>query len=177
MVQYRRNFLKNGVYFFTVTLKNRKAHYLVEYIDHLRLSIRQTQQKYPFFIYAVVILPDHLHMIWRLPENDMDYPVRWRSIKSLFTRALVKEGVASIYKNAKGRYNIWQNRYWEHTIRDEGDLEAHTNYIHYNPVKHGLVSDPVLWPYSSLHRFIKQGLVPSDWGIGSATQQDDHFGE
>lgn len=66
--------------------------------------------------------------------------------------------------NVKGEQAIWQRRFWEHRIRDETDFAHHVDYIHYNPVKHGLVSRPVDWPYSSIHRAIRQGMIPPDWG-------------
>ncbi|MGZ8946169.1 MAG: REP-associated tyrosine transposase [Methylococcaceae bacterium] len=162
MVNYRRNFVPGGTYFFTVTLRMRNSRRLVESIDLLRLAFRKIREAKPFQIEAMVVLPEHLHSIWTLPPNDSDYPGRWKAIKSVFTRELEKSGVPVI-KRKDGSALIWQRRYWEHTIRDLNDLNQHIDYIHFNPVKHGLVTRVVDWPYSSFHRYVRQGLLPPDW--------------
>ncbi|HEV2614846.1 MAG TPA: transposase [Gammaproteobacteria bacterium] len=163
MVNYRRIYVKSGCYFFTVTVKDRTTKILIENIDLLRSSMRQVQQESFFEIKAIVVLPDHLHCIWQLPENDSNYPRRWQKIKSYFTRKVREKGI-KLFKNYRGEYALWQKRYWEHAIRDEVDFENHVNYIHYNPVKHGYVKNVCDWPYSSFHNFVKQGLLPADWG-------------
>jgi putative transposase len=163
VVYYRRNLLKGGTYFFTLALQNRKTKYLIDHIDSLRIAMKKTRQKMPYTTIAIVILPEHLHAIWELPENDKNYPTRLRLMKSYFTQSLIKNDVA-LKNNNRGRYNIWQERYWEHTIRDEDDLEAHVNYIHYNPVKHGLVQRTADWPYSSFHSYVKKKILSPHWG-------------
>lgn len=163
MVNYRRNLIKGGTFFFTVTLKDRQSDILFRQIDLLKTAFQTVQKEKPYFTKAIVILPEHLHAIWQLPENDLDYEGRWRKIKSLFTRKLAKAGIIS-GKNKRGEYNLWQPRYWEHTIRDEIDFENHVNYIHYNPVKHGLVKQVCDWQYSSFHRYVKEGTLTKDWG-------------
>ena len=167
MVNYRRNFVPGGSYFFTVTLRMRNSQQLVESIDLLRLAFRKTQEAKPFKIEAIVVLPEHLHSIWTLPPNDSDYPGRWKSIKSIFTRELEKSGVV-VEKRKDGSALIWQRRYWEHTIRDVDDLYRHIDYIHFNPVKHGLVERVKDWPYSSFHRYVRQGLLSPDWAGNSS---------
>ncbi len=162
MVNYRRNRIPGGTYFFTVTLKDRKSSLLIEHIDSLRQSFKYTQTKYPFSVDAIVILPDHIHAIWTLPENDNDYPRRWQATKSKFTQSIRKEGVP-LSKNQKGEYTLWQRRYWEHTIRDEKDRSQHTDYIHFNPVKHGLTKQVKDWPYSSFHSYVKKGILENNW--------------
>jgi len=162
MVNYRRNFLPGGTYFFTVTLRMRNSRQLVESIDLLRLAFRETRKANPFQIDAMVVLPEHLHSIWTLPPNDSNYPGRWKAIKSVFTRELQKSGIP-VDKRKDGSALIWQRRYWEHTIRDIDDLNRHIDYIHINPVKHGLVNRVIDWPYSSFHRFVRQGLLSPDW--------------
>ena len=157
MVNYRRNFVPGGTYFFTVTLRRRNSRQLVESIDLLRLAFRKTLEAKPFQIDAMVVLPEHLHSIWTLPPNDSDYPGRWKAIKSIFTRELEKSGVA-VDKRKDGSALIWQRRYWEHTIRDADDLNRHIDYIHYNPVKHGLAESAEDWPWSTYHQFLKEGL-------------------
>ena len=176
MVNYRRAQTPGGTYFFTVTLQDRRANHLVTYITHLHNAIRQVQRQKPFDIIAAVFLPEHLHMIARLPENDSDYPGRWRAIKSLFTRALVKEGVG-ITQNHRGEYNLWQRRYWEHQIRDENDLRRHVDYIHYNPVKHGYVKRVADWPHSTFHRFVRLSSLAPDWGGNVEQWEGGRFGE
>ncbi len=155
MPNYRRHFVKGGCYFFTVALADRRLSLLTEHIDLLRDSFRHTQQRHPFHINAIVILPEHLHCIWTLPENDHDYPTRWRLIKTGFSRKLpLMEELEhrSTSRYYKGERGIWQRRYWEHTLRDEKDFRQHVDYIHHNPVKHGYVSHPAEWNYSSFRR-------------------------
>lgn len=176
MVQYRRNRVLGGTYFFTVTLRDRRATTLVDYIDDLRVAFRETRRKRPFVIDAMVVLPDHLHALWTLPEEDDDYAGRWRSIKSRFTRVLVKSDVA-LKRNAKGEYNLWQRRYWEHTVRNDADLARHVDYIHFNPVKHGWVKRVQDWPYSSFHRFVKRGICPPDWAGADMMKDGQGYGE
>ena len=163
MVRYRRNFVPGGSYFFTVTLDNRRSTVLVDHVETLRDAFRVTRTERPFTIDAVVTLPDHLHVIMTLPGNDSDFSGRWKRIKSLFTHRLDVSGV-SISRNHRGEFALWQRRFWEHTIRDDADFERCADYIHYNPVKHGLVSSPSDWPYSSLHRYIRAGILAADWG-------------
>jgi putative transposase len=163
MVQYRRNFQQGGVFFFTVTLKSRQSNYLTEYINLLRASFRECKQRYPFIINAIVVLPEHLHCIWTLPQQDSNYSARWRFIKYRFTRGLISRGVG-LTKDKNGLYNLWQRRFWEHTIKDENDLQNHTDYIHINPVKHGYVQKTIDWEYSSFHSYVRKGLIASDWG-------------
>lgn len=111
----------------------------------------------------MVILPDHLHTIWTMPPDDADYALRWRLIKTRFSRGLPKTESRSDSRIAKGERGIWQRRYWEHQIRDEDDLQCHVDYIHINPVKHGYVERAADWPHSSIHRYIARGDFGSDW--------------
>ncbi len=113
----------------------------------------------------MVILPDHIHTFWQLPENDADFPTRWRLIKSAFSRALPQTERISTSRRKKGERGIWQHRYWEHLIKDDKDFERHVDYIHYNPVKHGTIQSPVDWPYSSIHCYIQKGIIQSDWAV------------
>jgi putative transposase len=110
-----------------------------------------------------------------LPSNDADFTGRWRRIKSLFTRRAIAAGTTAA-RNEKGEYSLWQRRFWEHTIRDEEDLARHVDYIHFNPVKHGLVARVCDWPYSSFHRYVRRGLLPEDWA-GSSNDDSDGFAE
>jgi len=206
MVNYRRNYVKGGTYFFTVTLADRRSAMLTEHIDLLREAFRTVRKKRPFEIVAIVVLPEHLHTVWTLPEGDDDYPGRWRAIKSGFTRGVRKYyelmensaslGETGILKDSKflkdpgfsknpgfrfaasrlrcdnrGEYRVWQRRYWEHTIRDEIDLQRHVDYIHFNPVKHGLVERVADWPYSSFHRYVRNGGLYVEWGGASGVRE------
>jgi len=128
--------------------------------------MRNVGQSRPFKIDAAVILPDHLHCIWTLPTDDSDFSTRWRLIKTWFTKHCepLLRGIPEHAQLARGRQRIWQQRYWEHQLRDERDFIRHVEYIHYNPVKHGLACSANDWPHSSFKHYVKNGLYPSDWG-------------
>jgi len=176
MPTYRRNFLAGGSYFFTVNLANRRLRLLTENIDLLRAAFRYTRQRHPFAIEAIVVLPDHLHTIWTMPEEDADFAVRWALIKASFSRTLRKGEPVSASRRRRRERGIWQRRYWEHTIRDEDDLGRHLDYIHFNPVKHGHVACVATWPYSSFHRMVRLGFYPESWS-GDPKVQESGFGE
>ena len=176
MVNYRRNLLPGGTFFFTVTLADRHARWLTLHINLLRSAFREVRAQQPFTIEAIVVLPDHLHTMWTLPPGDSDFPGRWKAIKHHFTHTLIEQG-APLIVNAKGEYPLWQRRYWEHTIRDEDDWRRHVDYIHYNPVKHNLVSRTADWPFSSFHRFVRLGWLSPDWGSGENIEDGNDFGE
>ncbi len=164
MVAYRRNFVPGGTYFFTVTLRDRSSRLLVERIDDLRAAYARVQRDRPFTTDAIVVLPEHLHCVWTLPDGDADYSARWRAIKSRFTMACRKAGL-SMLKDLSGAYDVWQRHFWEHTIRDERDFENHVAYIHFNPVKHGHAARPADWAHSSIHKYVERGVVNADWAI------------
>lgn len=175
MVLYRRSYIAGGTFFFTVALRDRRLDLLLRHADLLKQAISEVKAKRPFSIDAMVVMPEHLHAIWTLPEGDVDYSGRWRAIKSGFVRALTRHGV-EVARNARGEADVWQRRFWEHSIRDEHDFNRHVDYIHYNPVKHAYVTTPVNWPHSSIHRFIKQGVLAADWGASMDFPASD-FGE
>ncbi len=166
MVTYRRNRLPGGSYFFTLTLVDRSSCLLTDRIEDLREAFRSVRRERPFTIDAMVVLPDHLHCIWRLPPGDADYSIRWREIKARFSRQVPAGESRTQGRVNHGERGIWQRRFWEHTLRDARDVERHLDYIHYNPVKHGHVSHVADWPYSSFHRFVRLGVYPLDWGGG-----------
>lgn len=163
MTDYRRYRVKGGTYFFTVNLVERKRRLLTERIDDLRNAFRKVKQVHPFHIDAIVILPDHLHALWTLPEGDDDFSLRWRQIKAAFSRAIATGERISKSRMQKMERGIWQRRFWEHAIRDERDFNNHLDYIHGNPLKHKLVEQIIDWPYSSFHRYVRLGVYPSDW--------------
>ncbi len=150
MSNYRRYYLNGGTWFFTVNLKKRKSDLLVRQIAELRSAVRRVKNTKPFQIDAFVVLPEHLHCIWTLPENDCDFSSRWRELKTLFTKSIKCQ-------------EVWQPRFWEHTIRDEEDYCRHVDYIYINPVKHGWVRRVQDWPFSTFHRDVRDGTYPIDW--------------
>ncbi|NOT85808.1 MAG: transposase [Methylococcaceae bacterium] len=167
MTEYRRYRVAGGTYFFTVNLAERNRKLLTEHVDVLKAAVRTVMKAHPFEIDAMVILPDHLHAIWTLPENDDDFSLRWRQIKSEFSRVMEKDERISKSRTQKQERGIWQRRFWEHAIRDEKDFERHADYIHYNPVKHGYVHRALNWQHSSFHRYVRLGILPSNWaGVG-----------
>lgn len=173
-MKYRRAAAAGASYFFTVNLADRNTDTLVQHVGELREVMQQVRQAHPFVVVAMVVLPEHLHAVWRLPPGDADYPMRWSLIKSGFSRRMPKGERVRASRAAKRERGIWQRRYWEHQIRDEADLARHVDYIHYNPVKHGWVARVVDWPHSTFHEYVKRGLVPPDWGGGAVTEEDGH---
>ena len=168
MPNFKRNFQPGGTYFFTVVTHGRRHILQDGGIALLRRAIRECLDEYPFTIDTMVVLPDHLHAIWTLPEGDAQYPKRWGKIKSKFTKAWLAsggtEGRVTPAHQREGRRGVWAPRFWEHTIRDERDLKRHMDYIHFNPVKHRYVRCPHEWPASSFHRSVQRGLYEADWG-------------
>jgi putative transposase len=182
MSHYRRMHTEGGSYFFTVVSYQRKQILCDKPIrDALRDAIKVVQARYPFKIDAWSLMPDHLHCIWTLPEDDADYAKRWSIIKrkvSIVCAHQYKNDACMMASKEKRREStIWQRRYWEHQIRDQNDFNRHVDYIHYNPVKHGLCEQPVEWPYSTLHREIKAGAYPSDWMVQNENFDPEDFGE
>jgi putative transposase len=177
-MRYRRAGLKGGTYFFTVvTHKRVKIFNRSDNVELLRQAFRKVIKQHPFKIDAFVLLPDHLHCIWTLPQGDADFSTRWRLIKSYFSRQIGLVGwvegrnptkkTTSISRSRKNEKSIWQRRFWEHLIRNHEDLRRHVEYIHYNPVKHGLTKSPSDWDYSSFHRYVHKGMYNIKWGAGA----------
>jgi putative transposase len=171
MPDYRRNRVPGGTFFFTVNLLDRRSDLLVTRIDALRKAVRRVRSSAPFHIDAWVVLPDHMHCLWTLPEADDDYPGRWRAIKKAFSKSLPAIEPLSAAMTARGERGIWQQRYWEHTIRDDRDYAAHMDYIHFNPVKHGYAENSIDWPFSSFRRCVDAGLYPVGW-LGGRDEPD-----
>jgi len=176
MSRYRRSKIDGGVFFFTVALADRSSDLLVREVDRLRRSYASVQKRLPFETIAICILPDHLHAIWALPQDDANFPLRWNLIKGGFSRGLPTVVRPTASKLAKREKGIWQRRYWEHAIRDDADLERHVDYVHFNPVKHGYINRVCDWPYSSFSRYVERGVLPSDWG-GEVGAMTGTFGE
>ena len=149
MVAYRRYYLKGGTWFFTVNLHNRKSRLLTEHIGELRHAILTIKRRKPFYINAWTVLPEHLHCIWTLPEDDSDFSARWRDIKGCFSKALKQE-------------NIWQPRFWEHAIRNEEDYRRHIDYAYINPVGYNMFAIGHFQPFtgmSSVGYILPTGVV------------------
>ena len=191
MPTYCRPHLPGATYFFTVNLADRSTSLLTDRINLLRGAYAATIRDRPVFCDAMVVLPDHLHAVWTLPEKDADYSTRWSALKTRFTRGLRRAGFSppsSLPVVKTGRYAglkpglrphkretaVWQRRFWEHMIRDEADYRTHVEYCWGNPVKHGLVERAADWPYSSIHRDISAGLVGPEW-VGREIEGE--FGE
>lgn len=174
MTNYRRLRFAGGSYFFTVNLADRRSTLLVDRIDTLRQACRAVLADHTVRIDAMVILPGHLHAVWTLPPSDADFSIRWKKIKTAFTKAVGGTGPRSRSIVLKGEKGLWQRRFWEHAIRDDADFERHVAYCWCNPVKHGLVGRVADWPYSSFHRDVRRGIVAEDW---VTTVPEGEFGE
>jgi putative transposase len=181
--EYRRIKKGGGTYFFTVVTHGRRPILTYPEIRQaLREGINKVRQTRPFSIEAWVLLPDHLHAIWTLPEHDDRYAARWPVIKSCVAKRCGDlSGLGKNISKSRSRRQeggVWQRRFWEHIIRDEPDFHRHLDYLHWNPVKHGYVKTPMDWPYSTIHRFVAQGHYPSNWGGGGVEEYPmDNFGE
>lgn len=178
MSRYRRS-REGQVYFFTVVTHERRPLFSSELARKLlRNAFQSVQGERPFVMTAIVLLPDHLHAIWELPAGDTDYSTRWRRIKAIFTKEWLahggENGKISQSRLKRSEQGVWQRRFFEHTCRDETDLKRCLDYIHINPVKHGLVGRAGDWPWSSFHRYVNLGEYPSDWG-GSTEFHGDEF--
>lgn len=178
-MRYRRARIKGGTYFFTlVTFKRMKIFSDPGNVELLRRAMKHVMKNHAFVIDAMVVLPEHIHCIWTLPRGEEDYSIRWRRVKTFFTRKcdMKYRQQASDARKKKKEQAVWQRRFWEHAIRDENDFIRHVEYIHYNPVKHGLVSTPKDWEYSSFHQYVARGQCPADWGAGAQLDFDAGVG-
>ncbi len=177
MSNYRRANVPGGTVFFTHNLHDRTSTLLVDQIDALRHAIAWTKRRHPFRMDALVILPDHLHAIWTLPEGDINYASRWRIIKTRFSRGLEKTEPRSANREKRGERGIWQRRYWEHTIQNDRDFQNCLAYCYNNPLNHRLVETPSAWPHSTYRRDVRLGCAENDdvgvakfhTGFGEAT--------
>ena len=175
MPNYRRANVIGGTYFITQVTYQREPWLCCEVgRKSLREAIQKVRAKYSFSIDAFVLLPEHFHCLWTLPEGDGDLSTRLRLIKTFVTKHYgqklgIVRGISASRQKRKER-NLWQRRFWEHLIRDERDFAQHCDYIHYNPVHHGLCQSPQSWQFSSIHRFIAQGIYPPNWGLDNVPE-------
>ena len=167
-MRYRRVNAAGATFFFTLVTERRRPLFREpEAVALLVGAIEKVRSRHPFDIDAYVVLPDHLHTLWTLPDGDANFSTRWRLIKEGFTRGYLKtheHPQRSESRRAKGEQSIWQRRFWEHAIRDDADFSAHLDYIHINPVKHGLVTAARDWPYSTFPDWIARGGYDEWWG-------------
>jgi REP-associated tyrosine transposase len=178
-MRYKRSNTPGATYFFTVVTCERKRMLCHGENPHLlKKALETVKDRHPFTIDAIVLLPDHLHCLWTLPPGDDDFSNRWMSVKSAFTRTCndplqSAPGPSRIMKRER---NIWQRRFWEHQIRNDEDRKRHIDYIHYNPVKHGLATSPLAWRFSSFHRYVKEGVYHPEWGAKERISFDKAIG-
>ncbi|HLA84396.1 MAG TPA: transposase [Thermoguttaceae bacterium] len=169
MSDYRRWFVPGGTFFFSVVTYHR-ARFLTTPLARqcLRDAMERVRKTRPFDIVAIVLLPDHLHTVWSMPPDDSDYSVRWQKIKEGFSKAYLsaggKEIGSTVSRRRQQQRGLWQKRFWEHTCRDEDAIKKCVDYLHYNPVKHGLVGRVQDYPWSTFHRFVRLGEYDTDWG-------------
>ncbi len=174
MSEYRRYWIPGGAYFFSVVARDRRPIFTESSVRGLlKDAIQSVRKKRPFEIVASVLLPDHLHTIWAMPKGDDDFAMRWMLIKSYVTKryraglTAMKDG--GLRPASPPCTSIWQPRYWEHWIRDDDDMKRHLDYIHFNPVKHGLAKMARDWPWSTFQKWVERGEYPPDWGWGEPT--------
>jgi len=181
MSHYRRANDPGAHYFFTVVTDDRRVFLTDEPARGcLRRAWRIVRERRPFQLIALCLLPNHLHCIWKLAEDDADYSTRWASIKAIFTREYLRcggvDGARNLSHRRRHEAAIWQRRFWEHRIRDQRDFSRHVDYIHFNPVKHGLVTDPSDWPWSTYHRYVREGYYGRQALLDRRSDLDDISG-
>jgi putative transposase len=167
MPLYRRIFRPGGTYFLTLVTENR-APLFVDAQNRMLLhsALAECGARRPFTIEAIVLLPNHLHLLCTLPQNDLDYSGRVAAVKAYFTRSYLTFGgkeQRSPSRITHRRRGVWQRKFWEHTIKDQNDFNRHMDYIHYNPVKHGLVRCPHAWQHSSFSKWVAAEAYEADW--------------
>ena len=176
-MRYRRLKVGAAAYFFTVVTHERRKLFLdAELVALFNASIRRIQERHPFEVEAQVVLPDHIHAIWQLPPNDADYSTRWRLVKETFTKAYLKNRRPPEVGNSrrkKQEQGLWQRRFWEHLLRDDIDFFDHLDYIHLNPVRHGLAAAPGAWVHSTFEHWVARGVYEPHWGTDEMPELPD----
>ena len=167
-MRYRRTRVAGASYFFTLVTEQRRPIFRDDEMVRLfQNGLANVKQWHPFIAEAHVILPDHLHVIWTLPDGDENFSTRWRLVKEVFTRAYLKINLApdrAESRRVKGEQAVWQRRFWEHLIRDDADFSNHLDYIHLNPVHHGYAKTPGDSPHSSFAAWVERGAYAPRWG-------------
>ncbi len=171
MSNYRRVKIEGAWYFFTVVTYKRRSFLIDDSVRPiLKEAFRQVKADRPFEMPVFCLMPDHFHCIWQMPPGNCDYSTRWSIIKRAFSKNYIAAGGKPLAQTdsrwKKREVGVWQRRFWEHRIRDEDDYWNHVHYIHYNPLKHGLVKRLEDWLYSTYHRFCQQGMYEDfDWNL------------
>jgi putative transposase len=175
-MQYGKPRTQDETFFFTIATRNR-APFLCKQssVLSMRDAIRTVSRHRPFSLHAFVLLPDHLHCIWTLPLNDPDVTGRWNEIKNEFSRG-IHTSPAPAVPDREDPDSLWRPGLNEHRILDDRDFVSHVEYIHFNPVKHGLVSLPRTWPHSTFLRYVERGLYLPDWGSAGEDLLDSGIG-
>jgi putative transposase len=167
-MNYRRSRVPGGTFFLTVVTSGRRP-FLVSELSRrcLRQALGDVGSRHAFELPAIVLMPDHFHMLMGLPPGDQDFSVRVSGIKKRFTELYLgaggREAAISEGRERKGYRGLWQPRFWEHTIRDSRDYVLHFDYIHWNPVKHALAKQVKDWPWSTFHRYLRMGEYDENW--------------
>ena len=182
MTHYRRPDSEGATWFFTVVTYQRRSFLCDREVRaSLREAITRTRTSYPFRINAWVLLPDHFHCIWTLPENDSNFQLRIRLIKRHVTlkcsELLHDDKLNTPSRRKRNESTIWQRRFWEHQILSDEDFQHHMDYIHYNPVKHGLSQSAIEWPYSTFHQLVSREIYPRDWASNPEDHETKTYGE
>jgi putative transposase len=177
MPNYRRAHVPGGSFFFTVVTYDRVPLFADDRGRRVLGSLlREAKKRWLFTINAIVLLPEHLHVIWSLPSGDTAYSTRWAWIKKEFTKEWLEVGGAekpvTAGRSRERRRGVWQPRFWEQTLESEDDFEHHFDYVHYNPVKHRHVYRPRDWPWSSFHRWVRAGVYAADWACSPQRAPD-----
>ncbi|EAQ82010.1 REP-associated tyrosine transposase [Blastopirellula marina] len=177
MSKYRR-WREGSIYFFTIVTHERRPILTTDLgRECLRTAFKEVRKKFPFEMVAIVLMPEHLHAIWRLPRGDSDYSTRWRRIKGQFSRNWIASGghieEPSLSRKVRQEQSLWQRRFFEHMCRDAADLKRCLDYVHVNPVKHKLASRVRDWRWSSFHRYVRLGEYDLDWGSSDAWYGDE----
>jgi len=161
MPNYTRIFAEGHAYFITINTEKRRP-ILIDNITLLRQAFANSKQYFDYTIDCISIMPEHLHMVLVLKNAD-EYPKIIASMKRYFSENMEHTFQVTQSKSKKRELGVWQRRYYEHTIRDEKELERYRNYVHYNPVKHGLVKSAKAWEFSSFSKFVSNGFYDEDW--------------
>jgi putative transposase len=169
MSDYRRWYVPGGTFFFTVVTYGRRRILVTDDGRRfLRQAIESVRDRHPLTLVANVLLPDHWHLVMQLPAGDQRYSIRMKQIKAEFSDRWLAAGLPEARvtesQRRRGERGVWQPRFWEHTVRDEEDLERCADYIHWNPRKHELVPRVADWQWSSFHRFVELGHYDLAWG-------------
>jgi putative transposase len=160
MPDYRRYYQPNSFVFITSVTANRFPYFnQAENISLFFNTLLNVQKYYSFELFAHVLMPDHFHWILKLPENFSNFSKIIQSFKRNFTLNY------KFANHIQHPFTFWQNRFWDHVIRDERDLQNHIDYIHWNPVKHNLVSEPDQYVCSSFAKFVQSGFYSTSNGL------------